>query len=544
VEEKTRLIRFVFARVVVVSLFLLSTTILDIRESARVTESALTGITWLVVATYIVSVLVVLVLWRFDRFNRPLTYLLIIWDLGFVTLLLLFSGGISSPYTFLYLLTIISASVLLSRREALYGASLCAILYGAIMDLHYFGRLTSLGLYSDSARHLEPSALFFIILVNIVAFFITALLTGYLADRLRISESALRRQAMNLEELERLNTLIVSHLNSGLLTITPDGKIRVFNRYAEQLTGVSQSVAYDRPLQEVIPGFAPFMDRIAGISREEIVHSAPDGSDLVFGFKSISFTDKEGTPLGVIIDFQDLTQLKKMQAELERADRLAAIGELSARIAHEIRNPLAAISGSVQLIAGDTAIAPQDRRLLDIVLRETARLNKLIKDFLAYARPTQPVKTRFHLWRLITEVRELLAKDPRFNAVTILTSCPEDISLYADGDQFRQVLWNLLVNAAEAMAGHGTITVSAANSPLAAFSGAGLPVIITVADTGAGIAGEDLKKLFEPFRSSKPGGTGLGLATVYRIVEAHGGTIRVSSTEGQGAEFTIALPEH
>ncbi len=537
-EEKKRLIRFVFARVVVVSLFLLSTAILDIRQSTGVFEYALDGITRLIVATYLVSLAAVLVFWFFSRFSRLITYLLIIWDIGFISLLLLFTGGISSPYSFLYLLTIISASVLLSRREALYGAALCAILYGAIMDLHYFGKLTSFGLYPESAGHLEPRALFFIILVNIVAFFITALLTGYLADRLRVSENALRRQAMNLEELERLNSLIVFHLNSGLLTITNEGKIRVFNRYAEQLIGISQAEAYNRPLDEVIPGFAPFMHRIAGITREEITHHVPGGETLIFGFKTVSFTDKEGVPLGVIIDFQDLTHLKKMQAELERADRLAAIGELSARIAHEIRNPLASISGSVQLIAGDSAIASQDRRLLDIVLRETERLNKLIRDFLAYARPTKPVKTRFNLHRLITEVDELVCAAPRFKDVVIVNHCPVHIELHADGDQFRQVLWNLFANAAEAMDGQGTITVRADQVVSALSAG----VTISVADTGTGMGEDDLRQLFEPFRSTKPGGTGLGLATVYRIVESHGGTIRVSSIKGQGTEFFMYLP--
>lgn len=537
-EDKKRLIRFIFARVVVVSLFLLSTAILDIRQSTGDFEYALGGITRLIVATYLVSIVSVLILWLFRQANRLVTYLLIIWDIGFISLLLLFTGGISSPFSFLYLLTIISASVLLSRREALYGAALCAILYGAILDLHYFGKLTSMGLNPESTGHLEPRALFFIILVNIVAFFITALLTGYLADRLRVSESALRRQAMNLEELERLNTLIVFHLNSGLLTITNEGKIRVFNRYAEQLIGISQAAAYNQPLDKVIPGFAPFMPRIAGITREEITHHVPGGDTLIFGFKTVSFTDKDGLPLGVIIDFQDLTHLKKMQAELERADRLAAIGELSARIAHEIRNPLAAISGSVQLIAGDSAIASHDKRLLDIVLRETERLNKLIKDFLAYARPTKPVKTRFNLHRLVMEVDALVCAAPRFKEVAIVNHCPDHIDLYADGDQFRQVLWNLFANAAEAMDGQGTITVGAEQSVSATSPG----VIITVADTGLGMDEEDLKQLFEPFRSTKPGGTGLGLATVYRIVETHGGTIRVSSAKGQGTEFFIYLP--
>jgi two-component system sensor histidine kinase PilS (NtrC family) len=542
VEEKKSLIIFIVARVVVVSLFLLSTTFLDIRESVGVSDMALTGIIRMVIATYLVSLVSLVVLWISDRSHLFLTYLQIIWDLGFVTALLLLTGGIGSPYSFLYLLTIISASILLSRREALLAASLCAILYGAIMDLHYFGRLASFGLTPDPALQFEPGALFFIIFINIVAFFLTALLTGYLAERLRASESALRRQAIDFEELERLNSSLVSNLNSGLMTITEKGKIRVFNRYAELLTGVTQASAYDRPLAEIFPGFAPFMDRIHDPLRDEVTHRAQNGEMMVFGFKSIPFSDKEGSPLGVIIDFQDLTQIKKMKADLERADRLAAIGELSARMAHEIRNPLASISGSVQLIANGGRIDPEDKRLLEIVLRETERLNALIGDFLTYARPTPPNKAHVPLGRLLIDLQSLLQSDERFSHITFHVECPENLLIKADGDQFRQVLWNLFVNAAEAMSGDGVIAVSAARAGTSKQQHEADAVIITISDTGPGIDEQDLKRLFEPFQSTKPGGTGLGLAMVYRIIETHGGSIRVDSTRGRGTAFTISLP--
>ncbi len=526
-----------------VSLFLLSTTILGIRGPETRPEYILPDITQLVVATYLVSIFALIILKATSRFNRALTYLQIIWDLGFVTLLLLLTGGIGSPYSFLYLLSIISASILLSRKEALYTAGLCSILYGALMDLHYYGKLTSFGLSSVAAQQFQPGAFFFIISVTIFGFFLTAFLTGYLADKLRASETALLKQTIDFEEMERLNSAIVSNLNSGLLTITPEGRIRAFNRYAEQLTGVSQADAYDRPLTEILPGFGPFIGRIGNIAREEMVHRRGAGEEMTLGFKSVTFTDKDGIPIGVIIDFQDLTQLIRMKAELARADRLAAIGELSARIAHEIRNPLAAISGSVQLIANGGNIDAGDRRLMDIIVRETERLNKLIRDFLDYARPTQPSKARANLGMLVAEIRELMEADRRFEGVKIRNDVPQDLAVNVDSDKFRQVLWNLLVNAVEAIADDGMICITAEEvEHCYEFQGAGA-VLITISDTGSGMDEEELKRVFEPFHTTKTGGTGLGLATVYRVIEAHGGKIRVSSVKGKGTEFTIVLPK-
>ena len=295
-------------------------------------------------------------------------------------------------------------------------------------------------------------------------------------------------------------------------------------------------------LAEVIPAFGPFLESLFGPFQDEIEYTNREGKTFIFGFKSVPIPNKDGTTVGAIIDFQDLTLVKKMKAELERADRLAAIGELSARIAHEIRNPLASISGSVQLIAGGKSIDPQDKVLLNIVLRETERLNTLIKDFLNYARPTPPVKTKIRLSWLLGEIKTLLEADPRFSGISFHEECPEGLNLFVDGDQFRQVLWNLFVNAAEAMGGEGTITFRAVVSGGGVKPLAGNPVLLSVADTGVGIAEEELGQLFEPFHTTKPGGSGLGLAMVYRIIETHGGHIRVSSTKGQGTEFTISLP--
>jgi two-component system, NtrC family, sensor histidine kinase PilS len=540
-NEKKRLAWFILLRVAVVSLFLISTAILNARVPESASAAELTGLYRLIIPTYLFSIFSLIVLKLSRVLQRALTYAQIIWDLLLVTLLLLLTGGINSPYSFLYMLSIINASVLLARREAIYTASLCGILYGAILDFQYYGKLTVFGLNQN--QQYDASYILYTIFVNILAFYLTAFLTGYLAERVRESESALKEKVIDYEELERLNSSIVSNIDSGLLTINNDSRIRVFNHYAAELTGITQEEAYDRPLMEVIDGFTSFADRILSFCEGEIDYKTLRGERMIFGFRSVPFPDKEGNRAGVIIHFKDLTQMIKMKEQLKRADRLAAIGELSARIAHEIKNPLASISGSVQLISLDDRIVGADKKLLEIILRETERLNDLINDFLAYARPSQPMKISVRLRQLIVDMTIILAADPRFNNVIIQNDCQEELTLFMDRDQMRQVFWNLFLNAAEAMPAGGTINIDAMISKdLEGGIKQGDRAKIVIADNGSGMTMDNVKRVFEPFFTTKSGGTGLGLAIVYRIIESHGGTIFVDSEGDVGTTFTIFLP--
>ena len=538
-----RLLWFIFARVVVITLFLASTLVLKIKGSGTLGDEALDGITKLIIATYGFSILSLLFIRVVKRYSQTLTYIQIAWDILFVTVLIIFTGGIGSPFSFLYLLAITNASILIARREALYTASLCAILYGAIIDLQYYGRLAAIGLSPVAALQYGTIYIFYTLFINFLAFYLTALLTGYLAERARRSESELEQKVIDFEELERLNSAIVSNLNSGLTTITSEGRIRVFNRYAEAMTGVTQQDAYDRSLFDLIPGFRHYASHIADVKRGEFEYKAGDGRTLVIGFSSAPLLSPSSEGAGVLINFQDLTRIKRMEESLKRADRLAAIGELAARIAHEIRNPLASISGSVQLIAAGEGVQDKDQRLFGIVMRETDRLNHLIEDFLAYARPTRPAPAAVNLHSMVDEIRSLLDADQRFSRIEVDNRVDPLLELAVDPHLFRQVLWNLLVNAADAMPEGGTVSVyGQCEDEVRAGGERRQTCRITVVDTGCGMSADLVSHVFEPFYTTKPGGTGLGLATVYRIVEAHGGRIAVKSREGEGTEFTIYLP--
>lgn len=541
-ENKKRLTWFILTRVVVVSLFLVATLILAAKEPESFGRRALFNFVGLIVATYLFSIFSLIALKLTKKYIHCLTYLQIVWDVLFVTVLLLMTGGINSPFSVLYLLAIINASVLLARKEALYTASLCSILYGAMVDLIYYGILAPFKVNYLPPLQYDTKYIFYITFFNILAFYLVAFLTGSLAERARKSENALLDKVIDYEELERLYSSIVANLTSGLLTTNRDGKIRVFNQYAEKLTGITQGDAYDRLLDEVMPEFGTIGHSNEFIKRGELLYHAPHGDVCTLGFSSAPLTDKMGEHVGSIINFQDLTQVKQMEAELKRTDRLAAIGKLSAGIAHEIRNPLASISGSVQLIANGNRISADDKKLLGIALRETDRLNELIKDFLAYARPVQPVRAPVQLKNLLADMNTLLAADLRFERVRIDITVQEELRISIDIDQFKQVFWNLLVNAAEAMQNDGCIKIDVF-APADCLDIPGKKFVqIVVSDTGCGMDDEQINRLFEPFYTNKSSGTGLGLATVYRIVEAHEGKIHVSSIEGTGTVFSIFIP--
>jgi len=544
-ESKKKLAWLILARLLVVSLFLVSITYLNFRQPEFFSEEMLRGVTRLIIVTYCFSILSLTAFGFPPRILSVLAYSQIIWEILFVSILLVLTGGITSSYAFFYNLAIINASYLFARRETIYTASLCSIIYGAIIDFQYFGRLQRFGLNNNLGDYYGASHVISLIFTNIIVFFLTAILTGYLAERARKSESALREREIDYEELERLNSMIVSTLESGLITINNDGKIRVFNRYASELTGIMQKNAYDHDFTEIFPGVDISQEVFQKDNKLEFDFVRPNSEKRTLIIKSVPLIDRDGIKVGAIIDLQDQTRVKEMELKLKKADRLAAIGELSARIAHEVRNPLASISGSVQLIAESGTVPEKDLRLLNIALRETGRLENLISDFLHYARPMPPARCRFSLNRLITDLVALIKCDDRFSSIDINVTTSGEMNVFADHDQLRQVIWNLLLNAAEAMPEGGIITVDSSwNDALTSGKNQLARYLeITIADHGEGISDKNMQLIFEPFFTTKNGGSGLGLAMVYRIVEIHGGSISVESGEVNGTIFRLTIPD-
>lgn len=381
---------------------------------------------------------------------------------------------------------------------------------------------------------LFPRALFFSTLfVHSVAFFLVALLSGTLAERWRRSEEQLQKKSIDYAELEKMNHTILAHINSGLVLVNPEGEIRSFNRAASDITGLSLEEVYGRQMTDLFPDL---LDEGLGgqpQSRSEGTFVNPVGDCLILGYATTPARGSQGENIGILITFQDLTQLKKIEEDLKRADRLAAVGRLAASMAHEIRNPLASISGSVQLLLEASQTKEDDRDLMNIVVNEADRLSGLLTGFLHFARPKSPEKENVEVSLLFDQLLLLLKADKRFEHIDLIKNCPENIIMYVDHEQIQQSLWGLAINASEAMAGEGAFRLTVTETD---------PSTIIIEDSGPGIPDDLKERVFEPFFSTKEKGTGLGLASVYSLVEAHGGRVSVGRSSLGGARFCLDFP--
>jgi two-component system sensor histidine kinase PilS (NtrC family) len=457
-----------------------------------------------------------------------------------VTALTYLTGGIDSSFSLLYHLTIISSSIVLYRRGGYLSASLSSILYGAMLDMQYYnvpGFVRS--------QNFTAVQVLFQVFINILSFYFVGLLSGYLSERLRKTSKELREKSMDLEDLRVLQDHILRSVGSGIVTMDMRGNIASWNPAAEQITGYR----YDeiKSLWQQV-----FGDSIKGIfGHTDSLKARPfrfngqimkkDGSTALLGMTASLLKDEANAVRGIILIFQDITKLVEMEDQVRMKERLATVGSLAAGIAHEIRNPLASLSGSIQVLQGELDLQGVNKRLMDIVVRETDRLNTIIMEFLEYARLKNSQNETIELSPVLDETIMLLKNSKDFTGdIHITHHVDPRVVLKGDSQRIRQVFWNLLINACQSMPGGGEITITARMLSRANEDTEWCEIII--ADTGQGIASEDRDRIFNPFFTTKTGGTGLGLSIVYRIIEDHRGTITVDSIQGKGTQFIIRLP--
>ena len=453
------------------------------------------------------------------------------------------TGGLLGAYAPLMLLPVFAASVLGGRAG---GLRLAAVLGGGVVVMtaaqYAWLPLPSWLLEPLRAGVLPRAPLAgYTVAANVGGFVAIALLVGQLSESLSRTGADLARATTNLADLTTLSQRVIDSMAGGLIVTDAHGVVVLFNRTAENITGRRAQDVLAQPLGRVLPLPASATADTGLTVRLDTTFTRADGSVIELGATGAPRLAEGGQRAGQLISFQDLTLINQREAERQRQERLAAVGEMAAGIAHEIRNPLASMTGSIQLLRKELDLRDDHARLLDIVMRESQRLNDTIKNFLAYAGPQRVTRARVDVARLVREVGALLQQQgpDAGPAVTVQVDAPDQVVHDLDEAQMRQVLWNLATNGIKAMGQGGTLRLTVA--PVA--DGPGAPSLrIAVRDEGVGMQPSDVERMFQPFQSGFRQGTGLGLAIVRRIVTDHGGRVSVQSAPGAGTEVSVTLP--
>jgi two-component system sensor histidine kinase PilS (NtrC family) len=433
------------------------------------------------------------------------------------------TGGIESGMASLYLISVLGAATMGGKRLTWAAASTCAGLYALFSAFELTGVIQPMTFTADYVPLPLRDSLA-IVVRTLAALTGVAFLSSFLNTQLQTSVS-------QVGNLRALNENIVRSLTSGLITTDRDDRLLYFNPSAREILKLGDE-DIGRNLVDILPDL-PLAPRRPRDGRIDLRHRLPDGQQIHVGLSRTPLRDAQGAAVGHVVHFQDVTRLHELAERVRRNERLAALGGMAASVAHEIRNPLAAISGSAELLAG-AELGDEDRRLLAIIRRESTRLSDMVRDLLAFTRPREPVPVHVELDSSVRATAESFAADPANVGITMIFDGAPGVEVEVDPSQLGQVLWNLMRNAAEAQDGQGTIRV--------AVSSEDSDACIEVSDDGKGIDPDRLDHIFDPFFTTKEHGTGFGLAIVHRIVHDNGGTIRVRSTPGVGSTFTIVFP--
>lgn len=446
------------------------------------------------------------------------------------------TGDLTSPYVTLYIVLIGVASFFLRPKATLFVAGVCTVLLVALSTFAHKNIINSFGQVQTDDKAAQ------IVGFNVVALLVVGLLASRFSDR-HAAGAELEETVRSLANLRALHERIVESIRSGVVTTDLDHNIYTFNAAAAEITGQRLDQVRGRPISEL---FGDISEQIAlslaaagkgeQPPRFEADLVTPDGFAVRIGFSVALLFSEANEVTGLIVTFQDLTEIRSMEESVRRKDRLAAVGRVAAGLAHEIRNPLGAMRGAIQVLNSNTPATSTQAGLMDIILNESDRLNTIITNFLSYARPAKAEFADTDVEQAVRETFTLLRHSPDVRENHVLESDLVPTVISADATQLKQIFWNLARNALQAMPDGGTLRVALLNIP-------NNRIRITFEDTGAGMSQEQVEQLFEPFSNSTSGGTGLGLSIVYQIVKDHNGVINVRSIEGKGTTITVDLPK-
>lgn len=521
-------------RIVAISTLFLASLI--IQASTR-TILPLGGFYVLVLATYALS-LAYLVLHVRGISPRAQAILQLLGDLGIVTGFVYVTGGVYSPFSFLYLIVIGTAASLL-RGGGLIFAGLSSVVYGVLVDLLVFGLIPLPPNMVGEHIVVPLSRVLWQLLIHIVSFFLLAILVSYLTESLRKTRLSLEEERERARQFAALTDHVVRSVTAGILAANMDGLVLHLNPAGSAILGIDDPESViGRSIEDVLNlegvRWGLLMVRARRGQSVRIEGTVP-GGNLRLGLTVSQLKDEAGTQVGLVVNFQDLAEVEKETERQRLQERMAAVGELAARVAHEIKNPLASISGSAQMLSGQQSTDATVRRLLGIVVEESRRLSNILDDFLAYTRPTRSTRAVCNLVPILHDTVELLkSSEQRRPDHDIRLQLPADLPVLADEHQMQQLVWNLCLNALQAMPEGGELLITGELI--------GGQAVLRWCDSGTGMDETTRQHAFEPFVTTRPGGTGLGLAIVYTIVDEHEGSVDIECEPGKGTTVTVQLP--
>ncbi len=479
----------------------------------------------------------------------------VIGDLVFVGGIIYSTGGIESPLSFLYSLVVVATSVMLPRTAIYLVASAASISFGLIIDLEYFGILHPVYLFPKSTVPHEGGYVFYIVFVNIASFYSVAFLSSLLSHRLRLIKEELALTNISLEKLQAFHRNVVQNMGNGLVTTDLNGIITSMNPASERITGVNQTDIVGHSIYSLLPmsPLKTLFDEIPFTALPDYIEGTYTRKDGTHAFIRIRMSRLEGNPQsrqpqGFIFVFEDLTEIKRMEEKMSKAERLATVGRFSAGMAHEIRNPLASLSGSIEVLNTGLNLSGDDKRLMDIVIKETGRLNRIVSDFLHFANPRDNRNSIVDISQLIKDAILLMKNSSEYHSSISIDfqDHAQHLVLNCDEQQIQQLVWNLCINGIQSMSSGGTLVIEIEAIDGYKFEGYYSDhkgILLKVKDTGCGIPEEKRKHIFDPFYTTKEEGVGLGLARVFQIVERHDGYISLISEPGVGTQFIVYLPQ-
>jgi len=544
-ETLSRLQLLMFLRVGFVSLLLGVAIVIQVRETKTYFGEILNAHYILIALIYFLTFIYIVAL-KYIKNLFKFAYLQLLIDTIFITAIIYTTGGIESIFSFLYLLNIISGGIILYRYGGMIIASFSSILYGAFLDLSYYGLINPIGYRFPYAQEYQSSEIFYMILVNVAAFYLVAFLSGFLSEQIQKSRAELKAKQKDMADLEMLKENIIQNISSGLVALDEHNKIIVFNRGAERIFNIDSRDAIRKDISDIIPHIMPYLKVHSPHKFSQLSYKGKEDQQIDLLLNISHLKEYDGSNKGEILVFQDTTRIREMEQEVKRMEDMAMLGELAAGIAHEIRNPLASISGSIQVLNDSLSKeeAHINRRLIEIVLREVSRLDHLVNDFLQFARPQRIEIEEFELNQLIMDTLYLFQNSQSWSEhLDIETKIMIPLKIKSDPHQLKQVFWNIFLNASEAMPKGGLISINAQKeTDFKSSSESVESVRIKIEDNGPGLDPKIAKDIFKPFSTTKKDGSGLGLAIVKRLVEGLGGKVSGENLAREGTTITIRLP--